>query len=59
MEKSGHSQELQNPNMELKVYMLDWRLKEVEKTGVPQESNSFSSSRGVIGEPIAIFTPKL
>lgn len=31
----------------------------VDKTGVPQESNSFSSSRGVIGEPIATFTPKL
>lgn len=31
MEKSDHSQELQNPNMELKVYMLDWRLKEMEK----------------------------
>lgn len=31
----------------------------VDKAGVPQESNSFSSSRGVIGEPTATFTPKL
>lgn len=31
MEESGHSQELQNPNMELKAYLLDWRLKEMEK----------------------------
>lgn len=74
MEKSDHSQELQNPNMELKAYLLDWRLKDrdgkdldnfedivprVDKAGVPQESNSFSSNRGVIGEPIATFTPKL
>lgn len=28
MEDSGHSQELQNPNMELKAYLLDWRLKD-------------------------------
>lgn len=60
--------------MELKSYLLDWRLKDrdekdldnfeavvprVDKAGVPQESNSFSSNRGVIGEPIATFTPKL
>lgn len=31
----------------------------VDKAGVPHESNSFSSSRGVIGEPTATFTPKL
>lgn len=70
MEDSGHSQELQNPNMELKAYLLDWRLKDrdgkdldnfedvvprVDKAGVPQESNSFSSNRGVIGEPIATY----
>lgn len=74
MEDSGHSQELQNPNMELKAYLLDWRLKDrdgkdldnfedvvprVDKADVPQESNSFSSNRGVIGEPITTFTPKL
>lgn len=61
MEDSGHSQELQNPNMELKAYLLDWRLKDrdgkdldnfedvvprVDKAGVPQESNSFSSMIG-------------
>lgn len=31
----------------------------VDKAGVTQESNSFSLDGGVIGEPIATFTPKL
>lgn len=31
----------------------------VPQSGVPQESNSFSLGRGVIGEPIATFIPGL
>lgn len=70
MEESYQAQELQslsfisldagseNKRDEKDLDNCDVVVRQVDESGVPQESNSFSLGRGVIGEPIATFIPK-
>lgn len=70
MEESYQAQELQslsfisldagseNKRDERDLDNCDDVVPQVDESGVPQESNSFSLGRGVIGEPIATFIPK-
>lgn len=70
MEESYQAQELQslsfisldagseNKRDEKDLDNCDVVVPQVGESGVPQESNSFSLGRGVIGEPIATFIPK-
>lgn len=70
MEESYQAQELQslsfisldagseNKRDEKDLDNCDDVVPQVDESGVPQESNSFSLGRGVIGEPIATFISK-